>query len=207
MDEKDQGHHDHNGMMHGLGKIVVSSKRQAKSQIAIVDRLLKKAQPPRGVDALEIGCGAGFVSAHLAGTYGMNVRATDADQQMLDVARKKNGVEGVSYSIADAGDLPFGDATFDLVIAQNMLHHVPDWRKAVDEVVRVLRGGGLFLFSDFSGPSTTMKLFTRAKESHGFQDVPELVDRMAIKDTEVIHGNRPDVGREIEMLFRKKSVA
>jgi len=192
--------------MDSFARIALSSKKNAKSRIAVVDRLLG-TDPPSGGEALEIGCGAGFVSAHVARTYGMNVVATDSDQQMLDIARKKNGSESkVSFSIADASALPFGEATFDLVIAQNVLHHVPDWRKATDEVARVLRPGGLFVFSDMSGPSTTMKLFSHAKESHGFRDIAELVDRMAIKDIEVLHGTRPDVGREFEMLFSKKAV-
>jgi ubiquinone/menaquinone biosynthesis C-methylase UbiE len=186
-----------------FGRIAVSSKRHARSQIAQVDRVLEKTKPPRGGAALEIGCGAGFVSAHVAETFEVIVTATDADPQMLAVARKKNGsIDNVTFSEADAGALPYGDSEFDLVIAQNVLHHVPDWRKAADEVARVLRPGGLFVLSDITGPSASMKLFSRAKESHGFHDIEELVSRMAVKGLEAVRGDPPGL-REFTMLFRK----
>ena len=149
--------------MNGIAKRAMSSSRHASKRIALVDRFLEKTRPPRGGAALEIGCGAGFVSAHLAQTYGMKVEATDADPQMLELARRKSGAAGgVTFTEADAGALPFANGVFDLVVAQNVFHHVADWGKVADEVARVLKPGGMFLFSDISGPSSSMKFFSGA---------------------------------------------
>jgi ubiquinone/menaquinone biosynthesis C-methylase UbiE len=190
--------------MDRFARMALGSRKHAASRIAGVDGLLVEWRPPAGGAALEIGCGAGFVSAHVAEKYGLSVQATDADDQMLELARRKSGAgHGVTFSKADAGKLPFADASFDLVIAQNVFHHVPDWRAAADEVARVMRPEGLFVFADGTGPSESMKMLSRADKSHGFQDTDKLVDRMALKGIEVVSGGSPALSREFAMLFKK----
>ena len=49
-----------------------------------------------------------------------------------------------NFQVADIQELPFDDATFDLVVANHMLYHVPDLTKALQEVVRVLKVNGRF---------------------------------------------------------------
>jgi ubiquinone/menaquinone biosynthesis C-methylase UbiE len=189
-----------------FSRIVLSNRMHAGSKIRLVDRMLEKNGPPRGGDALEIGCGAGFVSAHLAGSYGMRVTATDAAEQMIRIAERKNGgSDGLTFMVADAAALPFEDSSFDLVVAQNMMHHVPDWRKVADEIARVVRPGGLFLMSDMSGPSTAMRVFMRAGDDHGFREVDELAGRLAAKGLTLVSKESPVEGHDNEfaLLFRK----
>ncbi len=194
--------------MNWFSRIVLSSRTHARARIGLVDALLRVEEPLRGGDALEIGCGAGFVSAHLADKYAMRVVATDASPDMLEIARKKNGADDrLSFSVADAMALPFEDASFDLIVAQNVLHHVPDWKTAADEIARVLRPEGLFLFSDIAGPSAAMRIFSGAGKSHGFHEVDGLVSRMAGRSLEVIRKDEPVGGRkkELTLLFRKSA--
>ncbi|MBC9956610.1 class I SAM-dependent methyltransferase [Yimella sp. cx-51] len=91
---------------------------------------------------LEIGCGTGdFALSVQEALPTAHVIATDASQAMaLETAGK-----GVLAQVARADDLPFDDASFDVVYAGWMLYHVPDLDAAIGEVRRVLRPGGTFV--------------------------------------------------------------
>ncbi len=103
---------------------------------------------------LEIGCGNGFQTALLA-SISNSVTATDLESSSmethspgLEVARsvlRKLNVSNAKVLPADATQLPFENESFDLVYSSHMLEHVPDRKKAVAEMYRVLRKGGLLL--------------------------------------------------------------
>ena len=59
----------------------------------------------------------------------------------------------MSVQRADARDLPFPDAHFDLVMALYALHHVGGYRRALAEIARVTRPGGLFVFIEILRPA------------------------------------------------------
>ncbi|HEY8582854.1 MAG TPA: methyltransferase domain-containing protein [Capillimicrobium sp.] len=100
--------------------------------------------------ALEIGAGTGYFSLNLlqAGVIGEAV-ATDISPGMLgtlagNAQRLGLPVETVA---CDAEQLPFADASFDLVFGHAVLHHLPDLDRAFGEFLRVLRPGGTFIFA------------------------------------------------------------
>jgi ubiquinone/menaquinone biosynthesis C-methylase UbiE len=95
---------------------------------------------------LDVGCGTGDdarVMARLVGARGQVV-AVDNSQAMLAEARKRSEGSGLSleFRLADALALPFPADTFDACCADRSLMHVPDARKAVAEMARVVRPGG-----------------------------------------------------------------
>ena len=106
--------------------------------------------PPQG-RILELGCGVGNLwrdnSDRIPET--MEIILSDLSPGMLDQARKNLGDIPVSFKfkIIDAQSLPFDDQSFDMVIANHMLQHVPDRQKAVAEIRRVLKPGGRFYAS------------------------------------------------------------
>jgi demethylmenaquinone methyltransferase/2-methoxy-6-polyprenyl-1,4-benzoquinol methylase len=105
---------------------------------------------------LDIACGTGdttFMLAKLA-TEG-EVVGTDINREMMVVAEQKRPdyAQGVSFVQADAGDLPFEDASFDRVICTYAGRGFPDWPAVVAEAYRVLKPGGLFLNLDFARPN------------------------------------------------------
>lgn len=70
---------------------------------------------------------------------------SDFSEGLLDTARKNIGeFENVEYKQIDIQDIPFEDNSFDIVIANMMLYHVPDIDKAISEVRRVLKADGIF---------------------------------------------------------------
>jgi SAM-dependent methyltransferase len=95
--------------------------------------------PAPGRATLEIGCGEGRVSRDLA-SLGHRVTATDLSPTMVKLAAEADPAS--DYGVANATDLPFGDASFDLVVAYNVLMDVDDLSAAVAEAARVLEDGG-----------------------------------------------------------------
>lgn len=99
--------------------------------------------------ALEVGAGTGFWILNLwQNGYVGEVHATDISEGMLEVCRRNaEGLGcGLDARLADAEELPYPDETFDLVTGHAFLHHLPEPRRALAEMHRVLRPGGtLFL--------------------------------------------------------------
>jgi ubiquinone/menaquinone biosynthesis C-methylase UbiE len=96
---------------------------------------------------LELGCGPGSLwRPNLARIpTGWKITLTDFSPGMLAEARANlAGAHPFAFEQADAQAIPFADSSFDAVIANHMLYHVPDRPKAFAEIRRVLRPGGRF---------------------------------------------------------------
>ncbi|MGZ5405275.1 MAG: class I SAM-dependent methyltransferase [Nocardioides sp.] len=102
---------------------------------------------PAGSRVLDVPCGGGVALRGLRPGQQVAYVAADISQRMLDrtaAAARGRGVDDqVSTSLADAAALPFGDGSFDLVVSLTGLHCFPDPHRAVLEMGRVLRPGGV----------------------------------------------------------------
>jgi SAM-dependent methyltransferase len=97
---------------------------------------------------LETAAGTGIVTAALAAALPeAEIVATDLNPGMLDLARARTRLALTSFRPADAQQLPFGPAEFDLVVCQFGVMFFPDRIGAYREALRVLRPGGAFLFA------------------------------------------------------------
>jgi ubiquinone/menaquinone biosynthesis C-methylase UbiE len=100
---------------------------------------------------LETAAGTGAVTAALASELpDSRIVATDLNQAMLDVAVQRIHAANMTFEQADAQSLPFGEASFDLVLCQFGVMFFPDRVKAYSEAHRVLRPDGCFLFNVWS---------------------------------------------------------
>ncbi len=100
--------------------------------------------PPRA-RILELGCGPGLLWTENLERIpeGWTVTLTDASAGMVREAEGRLGADRrLRFLVADAQELPFRDETFDAVLANHMLYHVPDVARALSEAARVLRPGG-----------------------------------------------------------------
>jgi SAM-dependent methyltransferase len=95
--------------------------------------------PPPGRAVLEVGCGEGRVARDLA-ARGHRVVAVDISRTLIGLAAEADA--GAAYLLADGAALPFGAATFDLVVAYNSLMDVDDMPGVVSEMARVLAPDG-----------------------------------------------------------------
>ena len=114
------------------------------------DRILDLVVPARGaLDALDAGCGTGFLALELA-SRGHRVTAVDFAPAMLAEARRKAMARGISirFEEADAEQLPFAAGGFDLAISRHLLWTLPHPEAAIDEWIRVLRSGGRLVIVD-----------------------------------------------------------
>ena len=96
-------------------------------------------------DVLEIGCGSGYGAYLLNQLQPKSYVGLDVMTEQVELARKK--YPQFQFLIQDAEDLSqFENESKDVVIIFGVLHHIPNWRKAIDEIHRVLKPkGSLFL--------------------------------------------------------------
>ena len=114
------------------------------------DDLVRRLRFDPGDAVLEVACGTGIVTTRLvkALPLGASLTATDLNEPMIEIARKKiEASEPVTWKAADACELPFGDEWFTTVVCQYGLMFVPDKTAALREAHRVLQPGGTFVFN------------------------------------------------------------
>ncbi|HXP03792.1 MAG TPA: class I SAM-dependent methyltransferase [Stellaceae bacterium] len=114
------------------------------------DRVFALALDGRNsLDALDIGCGTGFLSLELA-ARGHRVTGIDFAPAMLALAKGKavQAAADIRFEEADAEALPFPPLSFDLVITRHVLWTLPHPEAAIDEWTRVLRPGGRLVVID-----------------------------------------------------------
>jgi len=93
---------------------------------------------------LEIGCGMGTDLLQIA-RRNLQVTGIDLTEEGIALAKKRFEIYGLpaELKVDDAENLSFEDNTFDVVYSFGVLHHTPDTQKSIDEVLRVLKPGGL----------------------------------------------------------------
>ena len=126
----------------------VTSKTHAEG--VDLDRLVEIAQPKSDWIVLDVATGGGHTALKFA-PHVQHVIASDLTPKMLEAAEKhltEKGANNVEFKIADAENLPFEDAIFDLVTCRIAPHHFPDCAKFVRESARVLKSGGMLLVQD-----------------------------------------------------------
>ncbi|MBS0638858.1 MAG: methyltransferase domain-containing protein [Proteobacteria bacterium] len=119
---------------------------------------LASALQPIGPDShvLDLGCGNGNSALWLARHTGARVTGIDLSGVRVGhaiAAATRAGMDRVSFRKASATELPFESGTFTHVWSQATLYHVHDRRRALAEIARVLRAGGVFAFDDLVQPN------------------------------------------------------
>ena len=135
--------------------------------------------PPNG-DVLEVGCGSGLLWGNIAPLLpDLHLTLTDISEGMLDAARRAiapfANVNLVDAHTCDAQELPFEDDSFDVVVANHMLYHVPDRPRAIHEFARVLRSDGL-LMAATNGARHLEQVSNASREVFGWSTM-DFVDR------------------------------
>ncbi|MEU3183477.1 methyltransferase domain-containing protein [Streptomyces sp. NPDC006923] len=151
--------------------------------------LLPELRP--GLEVLDVGCGPGTITADLAALVAPGtVTAVDAAESVLATARETAaaaGLDNVRFAVADVHALDFPDDSFDIVHAHQVLQHVGDPVRALSEMRRVCRPGGVVAARD-----ADYGAFTWFPAVPGLDDWQELYRRVARAN-----GGEPDAGRRL----------
>ena len=98
---------------------------------------------------LELATGTGLIAKHIVNAAA-HIEATDASPEMIAEAKRDNRSAKLHFSVQDMFRLPYADKSFDVVIVSNALHIVPQPEKALAEIRRVLKDGGLLIAPTFT---------------------------------------------------------
>jgi ubiquinone/menaquinone biosynthesis C-methylase UbiE len=106
-----------------------------------------------GARVLDVGTGPGRVPLAIARARpGLAVEGLDQSPEMIDQARRNAAEAGladrVRFTVGDVAELPYGDASFDLIVSTMSQHHWPDPAAGLGELRRVLRPGGRIWIDD-----------------------------------------------------------
>jgi sarcosine/dimethylglycine N-methyltransferase len=117
-----------------------------------VERMASKAGKLSGKRVLDLGSGYGGAARVLAGEHGarvwcLNLSAVE-NERNRDLTRKAGLTKRLEVIDGSFDDAPFDDGSFDVVWSQDAILHAPDRRLVLDEVARVLKPGGDFIFTD-----------------------------------------------------------
>ena len=139
----------------------------------------------------------------------LHITAIDAAASMIELARANIAAADLTAQIelllADAKRLPFADATYDVVISNSILHHIPDPQTVVAEAIRVTASGGLLFHRDLARPNDEVTLqnlvATYAAEATPYQR--KLLRRITLRGANGRGNARP--GHPLRLLHPRPS--
>jgi ubiquinone/menaquinone biosynthesis C-methylase UbiE len=123
---------------------VAGRERKARTMVAVLEDYLHR--PLANCDLLNVGGSTGIIDNYLSEHF-KSVVGVDIDEPAIRHARKTYRKHNLVFEVADALNLPFKDASFDVVICSHVYEHVPDPHLMFNEIHRVLKAGGVCYFS------------------------------------------------------------
>ena len=101
----------------------------------------------KGKKILDLGCGTGIYTKILK-NRGAIVSGIDLSPKIIGIAKKN--VKGIDFRVGSVSKLPYEFGTFDMVLASLVINYFPDLGKAFREIRRILKKGGVFIFSTYN---------------------------------------------------------
>lgn len=126
----------------------------------------------KGAKVLELGCGTGDMWKNRESLICSCSKIILSDFSEGMVATTKDNIgsyDNIEYKVLDIQEIPYKDATFDIVIANMMLYHVPDIDKGLTEVRRVLKRGGRFYCATY-GEHGIIEYLSKIFSTYGVED-------------------------------------
>lgn len=103
------------------------------------DLILRKITSLKPVNVLDVGCGCGGFTVQLS-PYCGRITAIDFSLALIDRCKRENQRSNIDYVCMDGRNINFPDGSFDLVLERDSLHHILEWQKTLDEMIRVSSG-------------------------------------------------------------------
>ena len=117
---------------------------------AAYDEMYELIRPVvRHKTVLELATGTGLIAKHIVNAAA-HIEATDASAEMIAEAKRDTRSAKLHFSVQDMFRLPYANQSFHVVIVSNALHIVPQPEKALQEIKRVLKDGGVLIAPTFT---------------------------------------------------------
>ena len=130
---------------------------------AILNALPPPILSPSPTSILDVGCGEGRFCRKLS-QMGYKTTGIDLTSQLIDFANAKNQQNEVEYHIGDVTSLPFPSSSFDIILS---LIDFASLTKSMDEIDRVLKQNGIFLFTILHPIITSHQISAWVKDENG----------------------------------------
>ena len=147
-------------------------QKYSTNKMGFGDWIFSNYKITKGMKVLELGCGTGDMWKGHEDLMKVcsKLVLSDFSEGMLENAKTNLGDNSnVEYRVIDIQDIPFDDETFDVVIANMMLYHVPDMVRGLTEVCRVLKKGGAFYCATF-GEHGIIEYLSKILGTYGVED-------------------------------------
>lgn len=150
---------------------------------------------------LDLGCGNGASSRELKSTFSASkITAVDIAPGMLEEAKKSQSwFKTIHYQQADIDQLPFENNSFDLLFSNLTIQWLPDLKITFKELNRVLKPGGLLIFSTF-GPDTLIELKQSWQQVDDKIHVNDFLDMHIVGD-QVFNANFENVVMDRDVIY------
>ena len=139
----------------------------------------------QGKRVLDAGCGTGYGSAELAQSAA-EVTGVDIAADAIEYARTNYPIAGLRFIESSCTAVPFPPESFDVLVAFEVIEHLPDFRAFLDESARVLAPGGLFIVSS---PNKRYYARTRAQTGPNPFHEPEFEAEEFVRELERVFPN------------------
>lgn len=147
---------DYNSMDHSeVNRAFVDRLLQVCESVEIGKRLHDHGS---GSDVLDVGTGTALIPIELCQrSVFCRITAIDLAQNMLNVAQQNVDAAGLTATIklsqVDAKHMPYQDGQFDVVMSNSIVHHIPEPKQVLAEMIRVVRPGGVLVVRDLLRPN------------------------------------------------------
>ena len=171
-----------------IEKWFMNRPQHAERAINRAEKLLRFINLKEKQNFLEVGCGSGAVSKHIAKKYPLKVTGIDIDPEQIQLAQRNIGdIPDIHFLVVDATNLPFPDNDFDIVLSFGVTHHISNWLGALKEIRRVLKPKGHFIYMDLIYLELIAKFGRSFKHSYGITTMPDLTSFIQQNDFSPIH--------------------
>jgi ubiquinone/menaquinone biosynthesis C-methylase UbiE len=146
---------------HAYEKAVIGSERARHTYTKRLNTIRDLARGFDDKKILDIGCGFGFRTVGVAKSGASEVIGIDLEHERIQKAgeySRQQGVQNTEFYFMDASSLEFEDEKFDILLADEMIHHLDNLPKVFSEMYRVIKDNGVVVISDHNRLSVPSEL-------------------------------------------------